>query len=208
MRKEVWNEFKAENFLRKFVPVAKSQLVSSFREIKIKTPCVLKIVSDDALHKTEIKGVRIVKQKEDLEKEFNDLLSVAKKKKIRLDGILVHEFVEGSELIIGIKRDQIFGHVILFGIGGIFTEVLKDFSTRKCPINLRDAEEMINELKAREIFYGARGIKLNRELMKKILVKASEIPLKNRKIEELDINPFILNEKEGKVADARIVLSM
>lgn len=207
MKKEVWNEFKAEKFLSKYLDVAKSQLVRKFEEIKIKAPCVLKIVSDDALHKTEIGGVKIVKEQKNLESDFNSLLDIARKKKLKIEGILVHEFVSGQELIIGINKDEVFGHVIVFGVGGIFTEVLKDTSMRKCPITRKDAEEMIFELRAKKIFEGFRGRKLNLEVLKKTLVKVSEIPLKNKAIVEMDINPYILNEKTGKVADARIVLA-
>ena len=117
---------------------------------------------------------------------------------------MVQKFVEGENLIIGIKKDEVFNHVILFGVGGIFTEIIDDISIRKCPINKHDAKEMIDELRARKIFYGFRGKKLNVELLKRILIKVSEIPNKHKDIEELDINPFILNEKDGKVVDARI----
>lgn len=173
----------------------------------MRPPLVLKIISDQALHKSDINGVRIIKREEDLQDEFNDLLKIAKRRLLKLDGILVQEFHEGEQLIIGIKKDPTFGHIILFGVGGIFTEVFEDTSIRKCPINKQDATEMINELRARKIFYGFRGRKLNLDLLKKTLIKVSQIPLKHKKIEELDINPFILNEKTGKVVDARIIFS-
>ena len=201
----IYNDYKAEKFLSKFIPIAKNQLVKKAEDIKIKPPMVLKIISDQALHKSDIGGVRIIKREEDLQEEFNDLLKIAKRRLLKLDGILVQEFYEGEQLIIGIKKDPVFNHIILFGVGGIFTEVFNDTSIRKCPITKEDAQEMIDELRARKIFYGFRGKKLNIEFLKKILVKVSEIPLKHKKIEELDINPFILNDKSGKVVDARIV---
>jgi len=204
-KKEVYTGYKAEKLIGKFVKVSKNQLVKKSSEIKIKPPLVLKIMSKDALHKSDIDGVRIIDKEEDIEPEFNDLLNIAKRRRIKLDGIMVQKFYDGEQLIIGIKKDPVFGHVILFGLGGIFTEVLEDTSIRKCPINKYDAKEMINELKASKIFHGFRGRKLNVALLRRTLIKVSEIPLKYKKIEELDINPFILNDKTGTVVDARIV---
>jgi len=202
----VFNEYKAEKFLKKYIPVSKNQLVNSIEEIKLKTfPCYLKIISDQALHKSDIKGVRLVRDQKDLEKNFKELLVIAKRRKLKLDGILVQEATDGEMIIIGIKKDPAFGHVMLLGLGGIFTEVLKDISIRKCPVSRFDVDEMINELKSREIFMGTRGEKLNLNLLKRVLVKVSHIPLKHKKIVELDINPFVLNDKVGRVVDARIV---
>ena len=205
MKKEVFTEYEAEKLLKKYLPVAKNQLVKNLKDIKNKVPLVLKIISKQALHKSDINGVRIIKSKNDLEKNFNDLILISKRKKLKLDGILVQEFIEGHQLIIGIKKDPVFGHILLFGLGGIYTEILKDISIRTCPINENDAESMINDLKSKEILYGFRGKKSNVKLLKKILIRTSKIPLKYKKILELDINPLIINEKEAKVADARIV---
>ena len=135
------------------------------------------------------------------------MLKIAARLKIKLEGILVQEFCDGELLIIGIKKDPIFGHVLLFGMGGVFTEIFDDISIRKCTIEINDAQEMIDELKAKKIFYGFRGKKLNTALLKKTLVKVSQIPIKHKNIQEMDINPFILNEKDGVVADARIVFN-
>lgn len=205
MKQEVFTEYKAEQFLKKYLPVAKSQLTSKFESIKVNAPLVLKLSSPQLLHKTEINAVRVVKDKHSVQKEFEDLLQLGKKKNLKVAGIVVQEFCEGTELIIGIKKDPVFNHVIVFGIGGIFTEILKDTATRKCPITLNDAHEMIEELRSSKLFHGARGISLNVPFLAKTLVKASQIPAKYPSIKELDINPFILNKNEGKVADARIV---
>ncbi|MBI2452208.1 acetate--CoA ligase family protein [Candidatus Pacearchaeota archaeon] len=207
-RRVIYNEYKAERFLSKYVKIAKGRLVRKLEEIdlnKFKFPFFLKIISNQAVHKSDVKGVRLVSGRDDLEREFRDLEEIARRRRLRLDGFLVQEEIEGEQLIIGIKKDHVFGHVILLGLGGIFTEVLKDIAVRKCPVREGDAQEMIDELKAKDVFYGARGKKLNLNLLKKNLAKLSEIPLKNKNIAEMDINPFILNEKEGKVVDARIV---
>ena len=206
---KVFNEVRAEHFLSKFIPVAKSVLIRGIKNINLKLPfpLVLKIISEGALHKTEIAGVRFVNSNSELEKNFLELLETAKRKRIKFGGVLAQEKLSGVECIIGIKRDVVFGHVILFGVGGVFSEVIGDTNIRKCPIKEEDAEEMINELKSRALFLdkGFRGRRINRSLLKKTLVKISKIPLSNKNISELDINPFILGEKIGKVADARIV---
>jgi hypothetical protein len=94
--------------------------------------------------------------------------------------------------------------VILFGLGGIFTEILDDVSIRKCPITLEEASDMIKELRSKKLFEGFRGINLNVDILKKDLASVSKIPQKNKDILELDINPYILNSKEGKAVDIRI----
>jgi succinyl-CoA synthetase beta subunit len=205
MAKKVLSGFQAEKFLSKYLPVSIAQLVSSLKEIKIKVPLVLKIISKDALHKSDIGGVKIIKSQSEIKTAFNELMQIVKKRRINLEGIMVQKFAEGERLIIGIKKDPVFNHVILFGLGGIFTEVLDDTSIRKCPISIKDANEMISELKASKIFSGFRGKTLALPVLKKALVSVSKIPEKHKDLSELDINPFMLNERAGTVVDARIV---
>jgi succinyl-CoA synthetase beta subunit len=209
-KKKVFTGFLAEKFLKKHINTSQSQLIKSnspkhLSKIKIKPPIVLKIISQDALHKSDIGGVKIIKNELELAPAFNELIKISKRRRIKLEGIMVQKYEEGESLIIGIKKDPIFSHVLLFGLGGIFTEVLEDTSIRKCPITDSDAEEMISDLKASKIFQGFRGKKYNLEVLKKALVSISKIPLKHKTLSELDINPFILNEKTGTVVDARIV---
>ena len=207
MKKEALTEFEAEKILKSYLPIARNQLIKKLNELKLKKyPLVLKIMSKQALHKSDIKGVRIVHNKEELEKNFDDLIKIAKRKKLNLQGILIQEYHEGHELFIGIKKDPTFSHILLFGLGGIYVEILKDISMRACPITIRDAESMINDLKAKDILYGARGNKINLNLLKKLLIKTSSIPIKYPNLLELDINPLIMNEKEAIVVDARMVL--
>ncbi|MBN1644975.1 acetate--CoA ligase family protein [Candidatus Woesearchaeota archaeon] len=189
-------------FISKYLPVAESYTVKSIDQIKPEFPLVLKIVSSKFIHKTEVKGIRIVNNQEGLVKNFNELKKIKGTK-----AILVQEFVKGTELIIGIKKDSSFGHAIMFGIGGVMVELLKDVSFRICPINDKDAESMINELKSKELLTGFRGqAPVNLKLLKKILVKASNIPVKNKNITELDINPLIINERQALAVDARLEL--
>lgn len=205
MEKRVLNAAESSRLVEKYVSAPKFEVVKKFEEIKMKVPLVLKILSKDAIHKTEFNGVQIVRYKEELKPAFNELMKEAKKHKLHLDGIMVQEFAKGIETIAGIKKDPVFGHMILFGLGGIFTEVIADTSTRKCPIDLNDAEEMIEELRSSKVFHGFRGMSVNLNDLKKSLVNISRIPLKYHDVSELDINPLILNRKGSLAVDARIV---
>ncbi|MBW3015114.1 acetate--CoA ligase family protein [Candidatus Woesearchaeota archaeon] len=207
MKKGVMIGKDAYSYIKRYVPIAKHVITKKLSEAesftkKSKYPVVLKIISKQAIHKTDIKGIRIANNHLELQKHFNDLLLLSAKKKLRLEGILVQEHVKGKEVIIGLKKDPTFGQVIMFGLGGIYVELLKDVSFRVCPITPNDAEQMINELKGKKLLQGIRGEKpVNMKLLKKSLVSISRI----KNIEELDINPFIINSKFGKAVDIRIL---
>ena len=212
MKSGVYTEFDAEKFLSKHVNVAKRGLVKTYYECckearRIGFPLVLKIISKDALHKSDIGGVVFVKNKVELEDNFYSLIKIVKKEKLDFSGILVQEYVEGNYVLIGLKKDDVFGHAIALGIGGVYTEYLKDVSFRVCPINLKDASEMIDELRLKDLLLGVRGAeKSNVKILKDVLVKMSRLPLEYPAIKELDINPFVLNSRSGKVVDARMVV--
>jgi succinyl-CoA synthetase beta subunit len=208
MKEGVYSEIETERFLKKYLPVTKQKLVKTLKEAEfaarqIKFPLVLKIISKDALHKSDIKGVRLVKNKLDFEQEYKSLIKIVKNKKLRFEGILVQEYVKGEYVIIGLKKDLTFGHVIAFGTGGIYTELIKDVSFRVCPITYKDAQEMIDELQMRQLLYGFRGSKkVNIPFLKDIMVAVSKIPLRHPEISEMDINPFVINDKGGCIVDA------
>lgn len=206
MKTEVLDASKSQELISKFVDVPETQVITSLKDLKIKAPLVMKILSPDVIHKTEFGGVIVVHRQEEIGSSFNDLILNAKNHKLKLKGILVQEFVEGQQLIIGLKKDVTFNHVILFGLGGIFTELLNDVSIRKCPITKEEAQSMIEELKSKKLFEGFRNIRLNIEKLKEDLVAISRIPQKKAEIEELDINPYILNNKSGKAVDVRIII--
>jgi len=212
MKKGVYTEADTEEFLKKYVPVAKHELCKTTKQVedvsrKIGFPLVLKLISKDALHKTEVGGVRFVNTRLDLEREMDGLMKIVKKYKLKLDGILVQEFIDGQYVLIGLKKDDVFGHVVAFGIGGIYTEYLKDVVFRVCPVSRKDVQEMIDELIMKDLLLGVRGKKgVNLELLKDVVVKVSKIPLKHKNIKEMDINPFVINHVKGKVVDARMVL--
>lgn len=201
----------AERFL-KGLPIAKSQLCRDSSEVvkcakRFRFPLVLKIISKHVVHKTDIGGIRIAKDYAGLRKNYVELMGLSRKKRIKLDGMLVQEYARGVEVIIGIKRDRTFGHAIMFGIGGTLVELLRDVTFRICPISEQDAESMINDLKLVKLLQGFRGSKpANMKLLRSMLIKASRIPLKHRKIEELDINPLMIDGKAAKIVDARVVI--
>ncbi len=190
------------------LPLAKSFLVKNVNELKKikKYPVVMKLISPQAVHKTEVGGVKIVNNLQEAQTIFSNFTKTAKTKRMKLGGILIQEFVKGREFIIGIKNDPTFGHVIMFGAGGILVESLKDVTFRVCPIDEKDAGEMVNDLKNQWLLTGTRGeIPVNLKLLKQLLVKTSKLPQKYKKIEELDINPLIANDKYAKITDVRIL---
>lgn len=194
-------------------PFPESKIVNTLEQTKkaaeeIKYPIALKIVAPELIHKSDIKGVKTnLENQEQLEKAFNDLQNIIKKKKIKKAEILVQKMESGTEVIIGLKRDPQFGPVILFGLGGIFTEILKDTSLRITPIEKSQALEMIKEIKSFPILEGVRGGKpVNLNALIDIIVKTSNLVEKDKNIQELDFNPIILNEKSAVIVDARIMV--
>ena len=207
---KVLAEKEAEEFLeKKGFPIAKRIFVKDFDGClkaakKISFPLVLKIASKKILHKSDVNGVRVnIKDEKELEKAFNEL------KKIKnFEGVMVQEYIEGKFVITGLKKDPTFGHVIAFGLGGIFTEIIKDVSFRVCPITKKDAIEMIKEIKAYKILNGTRGEKpVNFYSILRVLLALSELSKKFKDIQELDINPLIVNEKNAKIIDTIIVFN-
>lgn len=162
-------------------------------------PVVLKLISKDAVHKTEKGGVKLCHSLADVRESASKYLDSGK--------VLVQEYVEGVEFFIGIKKDPAFGPVLLAGVGGIFVEVFKDVSFRVCPIDKRDAEEMLSELKGKALLDGIRGKKpVNKKALIDAMAKLSALPQSMPNLVELDVNPIIINDKELKAVDARFVL--
>lgn len=195
------------------LPFAKSKLAKNVDQAKkvakdIGYPVVLKAISPNIIHKSDAGAISLsIENEEQLESAFEDLIKKTKKAaKNKLEGILVQKTHTGQEVIIGVKQDPTFGPVILFGLGGIFVEILKDTSLRIAPIEKQDAIEMINELKSAKILEGARGQKpVNINALVDILVKTSKLA-ENKKILELDFNPIIVDEKSAVIVDARIMI--
>ncbi len=176
-------------------------------------PVVMKIVSEDIVHKFDVKGVRLNIQSEEEAKEaYNYIIENVKmnKPEARIKGVLVQKMIErGKEVILGLKNDPIFGSVVMFGLGGIFVEVFKDVSFRIAPINKLSIEEMLQEIKSYNTLTGVRGSSSSDiESLVNTIQRLSMLALNCPQINELDINPLIVLE-EGKgcfVADSKIML--
>jgi len=124
------------------------------------------------------------------------------------DSILVQEMVKGQrELVIGLTRDPQFGPCVMFGLGGIFTEILKDISFRVAPLEERDAMEMMKEIRGAKIMEGVRGMEpADLDAFSSILIKVGQIGLENEQIKEIDMNPVIISGSRPVAVDALVVL--
>ncbi len=198
-----WMKFLKENG----IDIAETSLFSLDEKDKLfelETPFIAKIDTTEPIHKTELKAVKYIKSKDDII-EFLSIVDDLSKK-FHVNGIVVQEPLEGIEVFIGGKRDPQFGPVILFGLGGIFVEIVKDYSIRLCPVSRRDAEDMIREIKGYSVLAGARGTEpVNMKKLVNALVNASKIMVNYPEINEMDINPLFANSRYVKAADVRVI---
>ena len=179
---------------------------------KIGFPLVMKVVSPQILHKTDVGGVKVgLENINDVKKTFNDMYGrLSKKKGVEVKGILLEKMVpKGVELIVGLQNDSQFGPVIMVGLGGIMTEVMKDVAFRMLPITTSDAKSMINELKGSKLLKGFRGsapIDLN--MVANMLVRIGKLGVENADhFNSIDFNPVIVYPKSHFVVDAKIILN-
>ena len=191
--------------------IAKNQQEAAKQAQEIGYPIVLKIISPDIIHKWDVGGVILnLKTQEQVKQAYNKILENVKKHKpdARIIGILVQEMAPlSTEVIVGATKDPQFGPTLMFGLGGIFVEVLKDVSFRIAPITESDAKEMITEVKAYPILRGYRGQPpADTDAIVKILLNTSKLVMENQEIKELDLNPIMVYEKGAKTVDARIIL--
>ncbi len=178
---------------------------------KIGYPVVLKILSPDIIHKSDAGGVITnLKNADEVKEAYNKIIENAKKYKpnAKINGVFIQEFAPlGIEIIIGMVKDPQFGPAIMFGLGGIFVEVLKDVSFRVAPLTDKDAEDMIHEIKGYPLLTGIRGQKpADIEALKKTLVGISKLVMDYPQIKELDLNPVFAYPDGVKCIDARIIL--
>ena len=174
-------------------------------------PVVLKIVSPDIIHKSDVGGVIInLKSSNDVRKAYKQIIENVKKHKPKAKtvGVLVQEMAPSStEVIVGAIKDPQFGPALMFGLGGIFVEVLKDVTFRIAPITADEACEMISEVKAYPLLKGYRNTPpADIEAIVKILLNTSRLVMEHQEIKELDLNPIMVYEKGAKTVDARIIL--
>jgi len=210
-------ETEAKELLREYgIPVPDFRLIKTEDEIgkiteKFGYPLTMKIVSPDIIHKSDAGGVKLnIKDEKEARLSYQEIISGAKKynRKAKILGVIAYSMVlQGTEIIIGMMKDPHFGPTIMFGLGGIFVEILKDVSFRILPIEERDAQEMITEIKGYEILKGVRG-ESAKDIMaiREVLMKISQLTMENPEINEIDLNPIFVFEKSLQVVDARIIL--
>ena len=180
------------------------QAVQIFRSLGC--PAAMKVLSPDVVHKSDAGGVVLnVADEEGVRSAFSRISASFSGKSIA--GISVQRMAEpGIEAIIGVANDATFGPVLMFGLGGVFVEVLKDVSFRSIPINASDAREMIQEVRGYALLRGYRGKAADTDSLEKLLLSVSDFVMDNADIAEMDMNPVFLYPQGYTVADARIIL--
>ncbi len=191
--------------------VAKKEEEAIWFAEQIGFPVVLKIISPDIIHKSDAGGVTInLKNKSEVKRAYRKILANVRKHQPKADikGVLVQEMAPPStEVIVGAIKDEQFGPSIMFGLGGIFVEVLKDVIFRIAPVTKQEAEIMITEIKAYPVLKGYRNQPpLDTEAIVNIIVNTSKLVTDYQEIKELDLNPVIVYERGAKTVDARIIL--
>ncbi len=198
------------------VPVVESKLARTKSEAvslskKTGFPVVLKIVSPDVTHKSDAGGVRLgLANTTQVGKAYSEIVSAIKKNypKAKIEGVSVQKMARpGVEVIIGMTKDAQFGPVLMFGLGGILVEVLKDVSFRIVPLAKRDAHEMIKEIKGYPLLEGYRGQEpADVPFLEDLMLKISEFVDENPEIKELDLNPIFAYKNKAVAVDARVIL--
>ena len=211
----VLTEHEAKKLLAKYdIAVTKESIAQNPDEAYaiaslIGTPVAMKISSPDISHKSDMGGVELNIAAIDAKETYDKIISRIRKAApdARIEGILVQQMSPpGHEMIVGLKKDTQFGHALMFGLGGIFVEVYKDVSFRVAPIGIKEALDMISEIKGYPILKGIRGRKpADIDAIARVLVSVSEMAQKENII-ELDINPLIAGETGAIAVDARAMI--
>ena len=207
------SEYESKQILASYgIPVTQEELVINLEDLsqaihKIGYPLVMKGCAADIAHKTERGLIRVdVRNEDEARTAFKEITAA-------MDGeekaVLVQQMVKGQrELVVGLTRDPQFGPCVMFGLGGIFTEVLEDTSFRVAPIERRDALEMILEIKAHKILEAIRGMEpADKDMLADILIAVGRLGIENEAIMEIDINPVIISRGKPVAVDALVVLA-
>jgi len=210
-------ESEAKNLMKCYqIPVGKYRVASNIKEAEafasvIGYPLVMKIASPDIGHKTDVGGVKVgIQNAKELRKHFKEMMARVKKLRpdAELDGILIEPMVKKKfELLIGAKKDPIFGPVIVFGQGGVGVEVFKDTQMGLPPLNMALAKRIVNHTRIYPLLEGYRGMPgVNLEELEYTLCKFAYLVMDFPEIKEIDINPYVMDEEGGMILDAHIVL--
>lgn len=217
-KREVLYPEEAEKVLRTYgINTAKSffrgndleELLRSSEEIGF--PVALKLISQDILHKSDAGCVALnLGSREQVKAAYHGILENLERANpdALIEGFLVQQMItKGHEVIVGLATDPTFGKIILFGLGGIFVEILKDVAIRMIPITKADAQDMIEEIKGYKVLQGARGKEpANLQLLRDILLGVSRLGNDVEQITELDLNPVFISSSRAIVADSRILV--
>jgi len=215
--RSILTEFESKRILKQIgIPVVETKLAKTQKEAsllsqKMGFPVVLKIASPDVIHKSDSGGVKLsITSVAEVKKAYDEILKKVGKQYPRavIHGVSVQKMVRpGTEVIVGVSKDPQFGPVIMFGLGGIFVELLKDVSFRVIPVERRDVQEMIKEIKGYPLLEGYRGKEpANIPALVEIILKLSRWIEENPKIKELELNPLFAYRDKALAVDARIVL--
>ena len=211
------NEIESKNLVKSYkIPVVATKLATSAKDAKniaskLKFPLVMKIVSNDISHKSDSGGVVLgINSLNEVDRTYKSMIKAVKKvnKHAVIQGVAVQPMIDdGIELVVGVTTDQQFGPVLMFGLGGVFVEFMKDVSFKLIPLRKVDAKNILSEIKSKEILLGARGFpKIDLTKLQELILNVSNFVQDNPEIEEVDLNPIIANSKEMLAVDARIVL--
>jgi len=211
-------EAEAYELLSKYgLPVPKYSVASSEEEALkqatgLEFPLVMKIVSPDIIHKTDIGGIKMnISNLAQIKKAYKSIIYHVMKNKpeARIHGMLFYKQApKGVEVIVGMIRDPQFGPTVMFGLGGIFTEILKDVAFRVCPVERADIEEMLTEIQGIKMLQGYRGqARCDVNAIIDIILQISRLALDHPAIRGIDLNPILTYEKGALVVDAKVFLN-
>jgi len=212
-RRTALSEYESKQVLASYgIPVTLEELVINPEDLsqaihKIGYPLVMKGCDAEIAHKTEKGLIRMdVRNEDEARTAFKEITAA-------MDGaekaVLVQQMVKGQrELVVGLTRDPQFGPCVMFGLGGIFTEILEDTSFRVAPVEKRDALEMIQEIKAHKILEAIRGMEpVDKDMLADILMAIGRLGIENETVKEIDINPVIISRGKPVAVDALVVLA-
>jgi len=212
-------EIEAKDLLKAAgIPVTETKLARNEKEAvslseEIGFPTALKIISSEITHKSDAGGVKLgLKNATQVAEAYRDMLASVRTMfpQAKIEGVSVQRMASpGLEVIIGMSKDLQFGPLLMFGLGGVLVEVLKDVSFRIVPVSRRDAGEMIAGIKGYPLLKGYRGQEpVDIPFLEELVVKVSEFVEKNPKVAELDLNPIFAYPQGAVAVDARIRIDL
>jgi acetate---CoA ligase (ADP-forming) subunit beta len=211
------NEIESKSLLSEAgIPVVETKLAKTPEEAVVISeslgfPVVLKVVSGQVIHKSDAGGVKLnLNNAQEVKEAYEQILVSVKAKypQAVIDGISIQKMARpATEVVIGMTKDTQFGPVIMFGLGGILVEILKDVSFRIVPLEKEDARSMIKEIKGYRLLEGYRGTEAaNVSVLEDLLLKISKFAENNPAVKEIDLNPLMAYKDSAVAVDARVIL--